>query len=381
MRRNSVEQGMYGAGRGGGRAGTSARRTTGNRRRRVAAAAAAVVALGMPALGCLATTSLHERAVASNDAGILRLRANDLAGADAAFRLALEYNDRFSEPYNNLAVVALRRGALAEAEALTRKALRLNPDFAEAWNNLGYLRLRQGDPEEAVGAFEESLRTDPGQLDARYNLVLALGLTGRDDDAWEQALRLDVASPDDPGVQALLAWIATLRGSPEDASEWATRALAARPDQPLAAYALGWVLLRQGRAAESEPFLRLGAQADLGGFAWSLLGAALLQLDRWDEAREVFRHALEAGPEQVPALLGAGLAAAWVGDYVAATEYLERGLAADARAAEGLPTAERERMEELLALVREQAAAPRPRARDGGAVRAAGTVDTPGGAE
>lgn len=316
----------------------------------VVAACAWVVA----AAGCLATTSLHERAVASNDAGIERLRANDLEGARAAFRLALEYNDRFSEPYNNLAIVALRRGELAEAERLVRQALRLNPDFAEAWNNLGYLRLRQGDAGGAVEAFEESLRTDPGQLDARYNLVLALGLAGQDDAAWEQALRLDVASPQDPVVQALLAWIATLRESPEEASDWATRALAARPDQPLAAYAMGWVLLRQGRAAEAEPFLRLGAQADLGGFAWSLLGAALLQLDRWDEAREVFARALAEGPELVPALFGAGLAAAWVGDCPAAAEYLERGLAADGRAERGLPAAERQRMEELLALVRQQ---------------------------
>lgn len=318
----------------------------------------AVLAAGWVAAGCLATTSLHERAVASNDAGILRLRANDLEGAAAAFRLALEYNDRFSEPYNNLAVVAMRRGGLDEAEVLVRKALRLNPDFAEAWNNLGYLRLRQGDSGEAVGAFEESLRTDPGQLDARYNLVLALGLAGEVGTAWEQALRLDVASPEDPGVQALLAWLGTLRGSAEEASEWATRALAARPDHPLAAYALGWVLLRQGRAEEAEPYLRLGAGADLGGFAWSLLGAALLQLDRWDEAREVFRRALAAGPEQVPALLGAGLAAAWVGDYAAAEAYLARGLAADAGAEPGLPAAERTRMEELLALVRAQVDTP-----------------------
>lgn len=345
------------AGRNGG-VGRAPRREGGARPGPAIAAVLAVAAmLVASAAGCLATTSLHERAVASNDEGIVRLRANDLEGAAAAFRLALEYNERFSEPYNNLAVVALRRGALAEAETLVRRALRLNPDFAEAWNNLGYLRLRQNDAREAVGAFEESLRTDPGQLDARYNLVLALGLAGETDVAWEQALRLDVASPGDPGVQALLAWIATLRGSPEEASEWATRALAARPEQPLAGYALGWVLLRQGQAAAAEPFLRLGAQADLGGFAWSLLGAALLQLDRWDEAREVFRRALAAGPEQVPALLGAGLAAAWVGDYAAAAAYLERGLAADARAAEGLPAEERGRMEELLALVREQAAA------------------------
>lgn len=353
MHGNSDGSGVCGTGRSRGAAAGAGGRT-GAARRWGAAEVVAACVLVATATGCLATTSLHERAVASNDAGIARLRANDLEGARAAFRLALEYNDRFSEPYNNLAIVALRRGELAEAERLVRQALRLNPDFAEAWNNLGYLRLRQGDAREAVEAFEESLRTDPGQIDARYNLVLALGLAGEDDAAWEQALRLDVASPEDPSVQALLAWIATLRESPEEASDWATRALAARPDQPLAAYALGWVLLRQGRADEAEPFLRLGAQADLGGFAWSLLGAALLQLDRWEEAREVFARALAEGPDLVPALFGAGLAAAWVGDYAAAAEYLERGLAADVRAERGLPAAERQRMEELLALVRQQ---------------------------
>jgi len=300
------------------------------------------------AAGCFASYGLHDRAVEHNREGIARLAEGDLESAAAAFRLALEYNDRFSEPYNNLALVAIRNGDLDEAERLLRQALRLNQDFAEAWTNLGAVRLRRGDPDEAISALLEAVRIDPGQLDARYDLVLALLETGQLAAAWEQALRLDVASPEDPAVLGLVGWVAAGLGRTEEALGWATRAMAAEPGEPLANLAAGTVLLLRGQAEEAEPFLRAATAADLGPTPWCQLGIALLALGRWEKARAALERALEARPDLLPALVGAGTAAAASGDVIGAKRFLGRALELDAEGQERLTNEQRESATRLL---------------------------------
>jgi tetratricopeptide (TPR) repeat protein len=322
-----MESSRDGDGRGAG-GGTMERRATTSAGRAPLPWAAAVL---VPLLsGCFASYSLHESAVLHNGQGIERLTEGDLEGAAAAFRLALEYNGRFSEPYNNLALVAIRRGELDEAEALLRRALLLNEDFAEAWTNLGYVRLRRGDPVQAIAAFEEAIAIDPGQLDARYDLVLALDEAGDLEEAWEHVLRLDVATPDDPAAQGLAAWIAARRGRFDEALGWATRALAVTPTEPLANLAAGIALLERGDAEAAESFLREGQAGDPGPAASVSLGLALLRLGRWGEAGAAFEAALRDRPELVPALVGAGTAAAGRGDVLAARTRLERALELDA---------------------------------------------------
>jgi Flp pilus assembly protein TadD len=300
------------------------------------------------ATGCFASAGLHDRAVEHNREGIARLAEGDFESAAAAFRLALEYNDRFSEPYNNLALVAIRNGDLDGAERLLRQALRLNQDFAEAWTNLGAVQLRRGDPEQAVTALLEAVRIDPGQLDARYDLVLALLETKQFAAAWEQALRLDVASPDDPAVLGLVGWVAVGLGRTEEALGWATRAMAVEPGEPLANLAAGTVLLLRGQAAEAEPYLRAATAADLGPTPWCQLGIALLALGRWEKARAALERALETRPDMLPALVGAGAAAAASGDVVGAKRFLARALELDAEGEERLTDVQRESATRLL---------------------------------
>jgi len=308
-----------------------------------------LAALLLAGSGCFASYSLHERAVAHNRAGIDRLAAGDLEGAAAAFRLALEYNGRFSEPYNNLALVAIRNDDLDEAERLLRAALRLNPDFAEAWTNLGFVHLRRGEPAEAVDTLLEAIRIDPGQDDARYDLVLALAEAGRLDEAWEQVLRLDVASPDDPAAQGLVAWIGARLGRCAEALGRATQALAVRPGEGLANLAAGTCLLAERRPAEAEPFLRAAVRAETGSAGWLSLGLALLQLERWGEARAAFAQARDERPGLTPALVGEGTAAAALGERDAARALLEQALRLDAEAGgAALPAEQRDAASRLL---------------------------------
>ncbi len=281
-----------------------------------------IVALVFPASGCFASYGLHERAREHNAAGIQRLSRGDLEAAAAAFRLALEYNARFAEPYNNLALVAIRRGDDDDAEELLRHALRLNADFAEAWTNLGAIRLRRGDPHGAVSALTEALAIDPGQDGARYDLVLAFLETDRAEAAWEHALRLDVSSPEDPAVHSMLAWTAVRLGRVDEALGWATRALSADPDAALAHLAAGVAFLRRGLAHKADRHLAEAAAAGPSPVAWLQLGFAMLDLGKWAVAEEAFERVLSADPDSSQARVGLGAAAAGRGDLERAENML-----------------------------------------------------------
>jgi tetratricopeptide (TPR) repeat protein len=181
-----------------------------------------------------------------------------------------------------------------------------------------------------VDALVEAVRADPGQLDARYDLVLALLETGQLDQAWEQVLRLDVASPEDPQVLALAAWVAVRLRRFDEARGWATGALSAAPDSALANLAVGVSLLAEDDAAAAEPFLRAAADADPGPTVSLELGLALLDLEQWAKARAAFDRVLLDDPENAVALAGAGAAAAAAGDVIEAKRLLESALEADA---------------------------------------------------
>src|SRR5688572_23007322 len=82
---------------------------------------------------------LHRLAIQHNAEGADDLARGRLEEAEARFRLATEYNDTFSEPWNNLGLVAMQREQLDDALRFFETAIDLREDFAEAWNNVGVL--------------------------------------------------------------------------------------------------------------------------------------------------------------------------------------------------------------------------------------------------
>jgi tetratricopeptide (TPR) repeat protein len=105
------------------------------------------------------------------------------------------------------------------------------------------------------------------------------------------------------------------------------------PDDMRWAYYSGHAALRSGdraRAAEGfERALKIHPN-DQAALVW--LGESYLDDDRLDLAQSAFQRALAIKPQSAPALFAAGRTALARREFVEATQYLERALAADARA-------------------------------------------------
>lgn len=129
-----------------------------------------------------ATTALalYERAAAMSTRdpsiqvrlGEARIRADDLSGAEAAYRAALEIDPTNVQAGLALGAAQLRNGD-AEAAAKTLAPIASEANSARAYNSLGTALVLQGRIDEAEAAFRQALRIQPGDLDMQTNLALA----------------------------------------------------------------------------------------------------------------------------------------------------------------------------------------------------------------
>jgi tetratricopeptide (TPR) repeat protein len=90
--------------------------------------------------------------------------------AEAAYRRALELDDRYADAWNNLAVVAHAQGRVADAISLYEEALRRDDSMEEIHLNLADAYLALGQPDEAERVYERALALDPANGRAWNNL-------------------------------------------------------------------------------------------------------------------------------------------------------------------------------------------------------------------
>lgn len=114
-----------------------------------------------------------------------------------------------SGPWINLGITHVKLGDHASAEAAFKKAIDTNNRNIEAYNQLGMLYRRHGRLDEAQFIYEEALRRDPDDTNIHWNLGI---LYDRYLPNPRQALQhyqryQQITASDDP---RLLAWIAEL---------------------------------------------------------------------------------------------------------------------------------------------------------------------------
>jgi len=137
--------------------------------------------------------------------GITWFRAGNLAAAAAAFGEELRFHPDSEKAMYNLGVVSRDTGNDADAIRWLRRALAVKPWFGEARTTLAALLVRQGTAEvnrgrlpAALALFGEAVELDGSRPAYRYNFALALGQSGREDEALEQ---LRMALETDPGFE------------------------------------------------------------------------------------------------------------------------------------------------------------------------------------
>ncbi len=153
-------------------------------------------------------------------------------------------------------------------------------------------------PEESLGRIADALRRSPGNAELDYQHAVLLERAGKIDAALELLESLHRVRPLDAAVTNALGFtLADHKRALPRAELLIREALRSQPDDPAMLDSLGWVMFRRGQAANAAPVLarayRLLHDGDIGAH-W---GEALWAAGQKSAARDTWRRALAADPE------------------------------------------------------------------------------------
>ncbi|MBU0936093.1 MAG: tetratricopeptide repeat protein [Spirochaetes bacterium] len=224
---------------------------------------------------------------------------------------------------------AWQRGDHALAENLLSSLVKKHKADAGSYYLYGLLMLARGKRNDALKAFAKALETEPGHPGANFKLAESLYLSGADcSQALQSALQ---ECPKDGWIHNLAGTLAFEQGRTEAAVEHFRSACIALPQETDPCINLASALARNGALPEAlrqlerfgqsaatanaagnllssagrleEALLQYQTACKLAGFSPSAgllaaeyhtnLGACCIELDRWADAGEALRHALE----------------------------------------------------------------------------------------
>jgi len=259
-------------------------------------------------------------------ADIARQRGHREVAADAAMRAARASRDpRLVEYATRLAIQAKRRDEAIESARLW---IELEPENALAYETLAALHVVGGNLAEAKIRFEEAIALHGSDVEAAFRRITKLLLQIPDRSAAASLLQELVASHQQ-SAEAQLA-LARVAGDkqPDIALAAVDRALALQPGLEEAAIFKSQLLVVLGRYDDNISFCN--AYLDQNPRARNLrlhFARTLLDQHKNELAREQFREAAEADPDDADAAFATGLLLIEAHEYSEAERYLERALA------------------------------------------------------
>jgi len=198
-----------------------------------------------------------------------------------------------------LAILEGQQGNLEEASRLFRELRLTNPQQAvQIYVTEAQLYKEQGQPERAMTIYDEAIAANPGNADLLYARGLLAADLGRIEQA-ERDLRavLKLQPGDADTLNALGYTLAEQTDRLAEAYGYIRQALQQLPDSAAVLDSMGWVLYRMGKKQEALEYLQKAAGKLQDGEIAAHLGEVLWSLDRKEEARRVWREALEFAPD------------------------------------------------------------------------------------
>lgn len=279
-----------------------------------------------------AITSERRKPQPHNSLGVMLKELGDLAGAEAAFRTAIELLPHYPDALTNLGNILSETGRLVDAESMHRRVVALAPNHADAHNNLATTLSKQERWEEAVAECQIAVELQPARLDFQINLggvlcaledwseaatVLRRSVTRAPENADARAMFGIALHNLGESQQAAAAHRVATELRPERASNWANlaaaqvdlddpdaalsscrRALVLDPDLPEAHNSMGLAFaakhMPEAAIAAFEIAIRLRPDYYK---AYSNLGTVLQAQGRFAEALAAYATAVELNPD------------------------------------------------------------------------------------
>ena len=174
-----------------------------------------------------AASRLPGNAEAHNNLGTVLQASDDLDGAVASYRRALEIDSGNAEAHKNLGIALHKSGDPDAAAAACRRALAIDPGFAGAHNALGVALEAADDLDGAVAAYRRAVEIEPGFVGAHCNLGSVLKAAGEFDAAGAAYRRAIEVKPDLAEAYQHLAGLKTFTAPDGDTA--AMEGLLSRP--------------------------------------------------------------------------------------------------------------------------------------------------------
>ncbi len=241
---------------------------------------------------------------------------NRLDEAVASFRSALRLQPQLAEAHCNLGDALQKQGRYSEAEGCYRKAIELRPILIGAYVNLGLALYHQKKLDEVISHCQHALRLWPGLAEMHHHLGNVYTDLSRFDEAvssYREAIRL---RPDFAMAHNNLALALYRSGRYEEAVACHREALRLAPGVPGLHTNFGTTLYALGRIEEAEREYRQALEqsngvetnpneaiAFLEGTVEARINLGLIKAkqERWDEAIDCYRHALQKHPDHAEA--------------------------------------------------------------------------------
>lgn len=225
---------------------------------------------------------------------------DNLEQAVALFREASRLDPDFALAYARLTEALRIQYALSgdetfleQADAAINEAVRLAPDLGPVQVALGRLQGTKGNFDLATAALERALAIDPNDAVANQAIAGVYKRLGRPDDAesyYRKAVALD---PDNPTSHDAYANFLFDQGRMREAiAEWQV-VIRLAPDHYAAHVNMGSVLAETGRLPEAITMYQQANEIRPSYMAWSNLGTAYSRAERYAEAIDAYRAALE----------------------------------------------------------------------------------------
>ncbi len=240
---------------------------------------------------------------------------------------ALAENPRLAEAYYDKGVIFQELGDIEEAVKAYQKALELKPTLAVAAGNLATIYREQGMVARSLEVLDTALAASPDNPLLHNQKALSLEKAGKVEDATEEIRKILKINAIDVDAFVNLGCLYLRQGDYEMARLVFEKALLSVPGADENAYVhhnLGVAFLGlEDRRAASQFDLALKAKPDL---VPALINRAYLYLkiQRFQEAADLLKRAVEVEPDNVVARMDLGVALRGLGEYdLAAIQYQE----------------------------------------------------------
>lgn len=272
-----------------------------------------------------------------NSLGTALTAVERYAEAVAAFERAVELDAEYAWAYHNLGFVYEKQGAHEQAIPYYQQAIerhQTDQDSAVSWNNLGNNHRALERYEQAIKAYRRAINLNPGyalpwdslgdtyrlldrdeaaieayrraiELDPTYAWPYHnLGLVYKDQEIHEAAIPLyrQAIERHQTDADQAVSWnnlgnAYSALGQSQAAIEAHRQAIALNPDYAWPYNNLGYVLDQVGEPEQAIPLYRQAIERhetdENRAVSWDNLGKALAALDRYEEAVEAHRRAID----------------------------------------------------------------------------------------